>query len=92
MTLTPKPEHTATKLLIEQLITEALSPDYLNVVDEGHKHIGHKGAEGGAGHFLVELTVPTLDHLSRVKRHQAVYDLVAHLIGPKIHALSIKFI
>ncbi|MEK9662808.1 MAG: BolA/IbaG family iron-sulfur metabolism protein, partial [Alphaproteobacteria bacterium] len=37
---------------IERLLTDALSPERLEIVDESHLHAGHAGArEGGETHY-----------------------------------------
>ena len=77
---------------IEALLTEGFKPTSLNVEDESYLHIGHKGAESGAGHYKVFITSPDLAALSRVKAHRLIYETLSSLMGPQIHALSIKII
>ena len=75
---------------IEARLTDGLSPSHIEVVDESHLHAGHAGARSGAGHFRVVLVSERFDGLSRVKRQQLVYGLLADEMGPEIHALSMR--
>jgi BolA protein len=63
--------------------------DALTVVDDSHRHAGHEGARGGAGHFTVHLVSARFDGLGRLARHRLVYDAVADWVPNRIHALSI---
>ncbi len=62
----------------------------VSVVDDSHLHAGHKGAEGGAGHFTVNIVSDEFDGLGRLARHRLVYDAVADWMPHRIHALVIK--
>lgn len=77
------------KTLIENLLTEHLQPQSLQVIDESHFHAGHAGAATGASHFAVEIKADSLTGLSRIKQHQRIYAIVGHLIPTEIHALRI---
>jgi BolA family transcriptional regulator, general stress-responsive regulator len=68
---------------IEVLISEALAPLHVEVIDDSHKHAGHAGAQGGAGHFRVRV-LPVL------ARHRLVYEALRPLIPHEIHALGIE--
>jgi BolA protein len=80
------PMTTAEALLRERL--SALEPVSVEVSDDGADHIGH--ANEGRGHFSVVVVSNRFCGMSRLHRHQAVYDLVRDLIPSTIHALSIK--
>lgn len=62
----------------------------VSVVDDSHLHAGHKGAEGGAGHFTVNIVSEDFAGLGRLARHRLVYDAVADWMPHRIHALVIK--
>ena len=76
------------KTQIEQILTEAFQPAYLNVIDDSAKHIGHAGARQG-GHFTVEITSHVFNGKKPVERHRMVYAALEPLKA-SIHALSIK--
>ena len=74
---------------IEALLRAAFAPLELEVADESHKHRGHAGASGGAGHFRVRLVSERFRGAARVARHRMVYEALAAEIGPEIHALAL---
>jgi len=75
---------------IEARLREAFAPLALAVEDESHRHRGHAGAAGGAGHFRVKLVSERFRGVARVQRHRLVYDALASEIGPEIHALALE--
>jgi BolA protein len=72
---------------IRRLLDEAFNPTTLDVIDEGHLHIGHAGE--GSGHFRVRIASAALAGKTRVQQHRLVYAAVASLMGHGIHALAI---
>ncbi|HET7562219.1 MAG TPA: BolA family protein [Rhodanobacteraceae bacterium] len=72
---------------IRRLLDEAFNPTTLDVIDEGHLHIGHAGE--GSGHFRVRIASAALAGKTRVQQHRLVYAAVASLMGNGIHALAI---
>ena len=76
--------------LIRQRLEDALEPSLLDIVDEGHKHVGHSGAADGRGHFSVTIVSEAFVGLSLLERHRLTYDAVGDLMDTDIHALSIQ--
>jgi BolA protein len=77
--------------IIYSILLEKLSADRVEVQDESLKHAGHAGAApGGETHFDVFVVSERFDGLSRVQRHQLVYDALAEYMNNPIHALAIK--
>ena len=75
---------------IKQKLTEALSPSFLEVVDESEKHKGHGGyREGGETHFHVTVVSPQFEGKSRVDRQRMVYGLLAQEMAERVHALAL---
>jgi len=76
---------------IRKKLTEAFSPQRLEVVDDSSRHAGHAGArQGGESHFNVMIVSADFEGASRVQRQRSVYAvLTAELAGP-VHALSVK--
>lgn len=72
---------------IRGLFIRAFAPTTLEVIDEGHLHIGHAGE--GSGHFRVRIASVAFAGKTRVQQHQMVYAAVAELMGHGIHALAI---
>lgn len=78
--------------LIQQRVQDAFSPKQLEVIDDGHKHVGHVGSEGGAGHYTLVISGEVFEGLSRVETHRRIYAVLDDLIPEQIHALKIKVI
>lgn len=76
--------------LIRDLLTRALAPLHLEVVDDSAMHAGHAGAAGGAGHYRVEILSEKFRGLPVLARHRLVYEALRGLIPHQIHALSIE--
>jgi BolA protein len=76
---------------IEQVLTEAFSPQALEIKDDSALHAGHSGApDGGESHFTVTIMSEAFAGKSRIERHRLVNTaLAAELAGP-VHALVIK--
>ncbi len=75
---------------IRARLQQAFAPASLEVIDEGHLHIGHAGE--GAGHFRVRIAGAAFAGKARVQQHRMVYDALADLMGHGIHALAIEII
>lgn len=73
---------------IRARLQQVFSPATLEVIDEGHLHIGHAGE--GAGHFRVRIASVAFAGKTRVQQHRMVYDALAGLMGHGIHALAIE--
>lgn len=73
---------------IRARLERAFAPTTLEVLDEGHLHIGH--AAEGTGHFRVRIASAALAGQSRVRQHQAIYTALGDLMGHGIHALAIE--
>ncbi len=73
---------------IRAQLQSAFAPTSLEVIDEGHLHIGHAGE--GTGHFRVRIAGAAFEGKTRVHQHRMVYDALAELMGNGIHALAIE--
>jgi BolA family transcriptional regulator, general stress-responsive regulator len=73
-------------------LTQGLSPQSLEVIDESYQHAGHAGARpGGETHFRVRVTSAAFAGQSRVDRHRAVNALLSDELRPDgVHALAIE--
>lgn len=74
---------------IRSRLQTALSPESLQVEDEGHMHIGHEGAKDGRGHFRVLVVSDRFQGKSPIQRHRLIYQAVGDLMQTDIHALAI---
>lgn len=72
-------------------LTQAFTPEKLNVVDDSARHAGHAGASPeGETHFNVEIVAATFCGQSRVAMQRAVMDALQSEFESGLHALSIK--
>ena len=75
---------------IRSKLTQAFSPQNLEIIDESHLHAGHAGArDGGESHFRVTIVSNAFGGQSRMERQRAVYGVLADELKGPIHALSI---
>lgn len=75
---------------IKQKLTQALAPTTLKVIDEGHLHQGHPGAQSGLGHFAITIASSAFNDKSIMECHRMVYAALDDLMKTDIHALRIK--
>lgn len=75
---------------IRQLLTDALKPEVLEVIDNSAAHAGHAGARSGGGHYHVTIVSAAFEGKSLVQRHQLIYQALGDLMKQQIHALGIN--
>lgn len=75
---------------IRARLNQTFTPTALEILDEGHLHIGH--AAEGQGHFRVRIASAAFAGKTRVQQHRMVYAALADLMGHGIHALAIEVI
>lgn len=78
-----------TTTLLQEQLTQALTPTHLEITDDGCEHEGHASAKGG-GHFSVLIVSEKFVGCTPVQRHRMVHAAVQELMQTHIHALSIK--
>jgi len=79
--------------IITAKLTTALSPQYLDVIDESEKHHGHAGwREGGETHFRVRIATRHFDGLGRIAQHRRVMEVLDSELKSDIHALAIEIV
>ncbi len=76
---------------IARVLTEALEPDHLDVIDESHLHKGHHGARpGGETHYRVRIAAAAFRGKSRLEMHRTINALLAGELAAGVHALAIE--
>ena len=70
---------------IEQKLRRKLSPDWLEVRNESHMH----GGPATESHFRLTAVAAGFAELSRLRRHQLVYGLLADELAGGVHALAL---
>ncbi|TRY84789.1 hypothetical protein DNTS_008971 [Danionella cerebrum] len=68
-------------------LTQALSPEHLEVINESHMHAVPPGSES---HFRVVVVSPRFEGLSLLQRHRLVNDALKEELSSCIHALAIQ--
>ena len=75
---------------IEEKLTAAFSPVFIEVIDESDQHVGHAGARpGGNTHFRVTLKSPVFEGLSRVQMQRRVMSELKDEFDAGLHALAL---
>ena len=77
---------------IRRLLTEAIKPETLEILDNSAAHAGHAGARSGGGHYNVTIIADVFEGKSLVQRHQLIYQALGDLMKQQIHALGINAI
>ncbi|HPF47256.1 MAG: BolA family transcriptional regulator [Alphaproteobacteria bacterium] len=76
---------------IELKVNKSINPEFLEVIDESHKHAGHAGARPeGETHFHINMTASVLNGKSRVERQRLIYNILKEEMAGPIHALSLN--
>lgn len=76
---------------IRDKLTEAFTPERLEVVDDSARHAGHAGARpGGESHFNVVIVSDAFKGRNRVQRQRAIYTALSEELAGPVHALSVK--
>lgn len=78
--------------LIHDRLQAAFAPVTLEVVDDSHRHAGHRGARPeGETHYSVHIVAAAFAGKSRLERHRMVNAALADEIRPdRIHALAVS--
>ncbi len=76
---------------IRARLTEALTPERLEIEDQSALHAGHAGARPeGESHFHLVIVARAFEGRSRVERQRMVFSALTDLMRTDIHALSIR--
>ena len=83
-----------TKVMNESTIFKKLSdyfsPTHLEVINESHKHKGHKSFSPEKFHLHLKIKSLYLNSLSRVSAQKIVMKVLRNDLKTKIHALEIS--
>jgi len=76
--------------MLEDKLRTAFAPEWLEIVDESHRHAGHAGHRPeGETHFRVAIVSAAFAGKSRVAQHQMVYAALKGRMGGLLHALAL---
>jgi BolA protein len=75
---------------LRKKLSDAFSPDQLEIEDDSARHAGHAGATpGGESHFNIRIRATAFAGQSRVARQRMVYRVLAEELAGPVHALSL---
>ena len=76
---------------IERLLTAAITPARLAVINDSARHHGHAGDDGsGESHFTVEIESAAFSGVSRLERQRMINRALGDIPGTRVHALAIR--
>ena len=73
--------------LLRNSLTDLLDPSVLDLENESH---GHNVPENSETHFRLVIVSQMIDGLSRVRRHQLVYEAADEALKIGVHALAMQ--
>jgi BolA protein len=74
-----------------ELLTAALAPSRLEVINDSAKHHGHTGDDGsGESHFTVVIESVAFAGKNRLERQRLVIRALGDIPGQRVHALAIR--
>jgi BolA protein len=74
---------------LEKKLISKFSPEFLEIIDESHKHAGHSGVSKSEDtHFKITITSSSFINLSKLERHRMVYSAIGKEMV-SIHAVSL---
>ena len=82
--------------IIRKKLTDALSPELLEIVDDSARHAGHHheggmdGRPGGESHFNLTVVAAAFEGQGRVERQRTINTLLREQLAGPLHALSIR--
>ena len=75
---------------IGKKLTDAFSPQSMNIVNESHLHAGHGDhVLSGESHFRVHIVSDAFKGKTRIERHRMINSLLAAELADSVHALAI---
>ncbi|MED7819223.1 MULTISPECIES: BolA/IbaG family iron-sulfur metabolism protein [unclassified Francisella] len=75
---------------IKELILSKIDPQAsVEIINETHKHIKHRGYTEGKYNFVLNISSQKLSAMRKISSHKEIFKAIDNLM-PYIHALSIK--
>lgn len=76
---------------IKAALTQQFKPSYLRLEDESSRHAEHiEGSDGTETHYQLTIESAVFTGVSKVKRHQMIYALLAGEFAGGLHAFAIN--
>ncbi len=74
---------------IESKLTQELSPEFLEVINQSHEHAGHQHGDVDS-HYKVVIVSAAFNNMRPVARHQQIYKTLAEELRSPVHALALQ--
>lgn len=79
--------------IIEQKLTEKLSPLHLEIRDDSEQHRGHTGyVEDVTTHVHITCVSEAFEGIPMIKQHRMINELLVEEFANGLHALALKTI
>lgn len=76
---------------MHDLLTKALAPSRLEIINDSAHHAGHSGDDGsGESHFTIVIEAQAFAEMNRLARQRAVISALGDIVGERVHAVAIK--
>tara|TARA_Y100001958_G_C21096637_1_gene448019 strand:+ start:170 stop:427 length:258 start_codon:yes stop_codon:yes gene_type:complete len=75
---------------IQIKLKEAIEIEEIEIVDNSHKHIGHKSFSSEKYHLHLKIKSSYLNSISRVNAQKMIMKILKKDLETKIHALEIS--
>jgi stress-induced morphogen len=76
---------------IREKLNRAFAPAEIEVVNDSHRHAGHRSSPGtGESHFSVTVVSTAFAGKSRLERHRMVNAALADELTGPVHALAVS--
>ena len=76
---------------IAALLTQALAPTHLEIINDSAQHAGHSGDDGsGESHFTVIVESGAFAGKNRLARQRMVLAALGDIPGNRVHAFAMK--
>ena len=70
---------------IKKAISNKLTINHMEIIDQSHQHAGHSQNSGG-GHYTAIIISDDFINKNLIQRHKMVYDALGNLMQNEIHA------
>ena len=75
---------------IDKKLKKQIKIEELKIVDNSHKHKGHKCFSSERFHLQLKIKSLYLQSISRIKAHKLIMEVLKEDLKTKIHALEIS--
>lgn len=78
---------------IHDILSKALLPERIEVINESHMHAGHAGGTpdgSGETHMRVRIISAKFAGVGRVQRHRMINQLLKPVLDEGLHALALE--